>query len=166
VQGSGSASAPICPLFSSWLLRRLLLRSRRLLSSQCTAGFPGAADSCLLTPFHMPLVCWLVVVFMPPPLILSNPPAHSPSPHHRRHPPPRRHGHFYHSRCVTTSPCTVTSHSPGLLLRGFSSRRYLLTHRLVVVLHLVAPPSRLPCLVEAFPSVAPPPPLDAPAAKS
>ncbi len=51
MHGSGSNSTPICLLSAGWLSCHLLLRSRCLCSFQCTAGFPGAAASCLITPF-------------------------------------------------------------------------------------------------------------------
>ncbi len=70
------------PLLCWLVVTFLFSRSCRLLSSQHTAGLPGATNSCLLTPFHIPHVCWLVVALTSPPLVLSNPPACSPLPCH------------------------------------------------------------------------------------
>ncbi len=58
MHGRGRDSTPICLLFSGLLLRCLLLRSRRLFSSQCTTGFSAAAF-CLITPFLLLASCML-----------------------------------------------------------------------------------------------------------
>jgi hypothetical protein len=150
------------PLCIHWLVVASHLSCRLPLPSLQPLEALPPLDKLLPPPLiHHSLVCAVPPLVMPLPLDTPSPlvlPGWLLHPLFLRRLSP--------SQCVTTSHCATTSHLPGLFSRGFSSHRNLLTCRLVVVSHLVAPPSRFPRLVVASPPVAPDTPLNATAPAS